>query len=82
MYLDFCNVLKFLFYASILERRDGSDLSKDIHVEYSVRIDATQWGTNSAEIRAASFLRDMLETISGTSKEIKERTKSWFGFHK
>ena len=36
----------------------------------------------SAEIRASSFLRDMLETISGTSKEIKERTKSWFGFHK
>jgi hypothetical protein len=82
MYLDFCNVLKFLFYASILERRDGSDLSKEFHVDYRFRIVATQWGPKSAEIRASSFLRDMLETISGTSKEIKERTKSWFGFHK
>ena len=70
MYLDFCIVLRFLFYASIF------------HVDYRFRIVATQWGPKSAEIRASSFLRDTLETISGTSKEIKERTKSWFGFHK
>ena len=44
MYLDFCNVLRFLFYASILERRDGSDLSKEFHVDYRFRIVATQWG--------------------------------------
>ena len=74
MYLDFYSMrASHASIAGILAKNSTSIVASELVV--------TQWG-QSAEVRASSFLRDTLETISGTSKENKERTKNWFGFHK